>query len=95
MSNASATCNGHNLNADIGDAAGTSSNCGVIQNSNVPFRCLFGGQWRDHASVARSELTAPLCGSCTRVGDIPGELDLISKLVLVRRLVEEGPLQLA
>jgi len=35
MSNTSATCNGHNLNADIGNAHGTNSGCGVIQNSNA------------------------------------------------------------
>lgn len=36
MSNNSATCNGHNLNADIGDAHATNRNCGVVQNSNMP-----------------------------------------------------------
>jgi Flp pilus assembly protein TadG len=36
MSNTGATCNGHNLNANIGDAHGTNSGCGVTQNSNVP-----------------------------------------------------------
>ena len=35
MSNTSATCNGHNLNADIGDAHGTNTNCGTVQNSNT------------------------------------------------------------
>src|SRR5262249_37868840 len=36
MSNTSATCNGHNLNADYGDAHTTNSNCGVVPSSNVP-----------------------------------------------------------
>jgi len=36
MSNTSATCHGHNLNASIGNAAGTNSGCGNTQNSNVP-----------------------------------------------------------
>src|SRR5689334_9923549 len=36
MSNTTATCNGHNLNAAIGDAVGTNSGCGITQNSNVP-----------------------------------------------------------
>jgi Flp pilus assembly protein TadG len=36
MSNTSASCTGHNLNANIGNAHGTNSGCGVIQNSNVP-----------------------------------------------------------
>jgi Flp pilus assembly protein TadG len=35
-SNADATCNGHDLNADFGDAVGTSSGCGSAQNSGVP-----------------------------------------------------------
>jgi hypothetical protein len=35
MSDTSATCNGHNLGASIGDAVGTNSGCGKIQNSNV------------------------------------------------------------
>lgn len=36
MSNTSATCNGHNLNANVGDAHTTNNGCGVIENSNVP-----------------------------------------------------------
>jgi hypothetical protein len=36
MSNSGSTCNGHNLNANIGDAHGTNNGCGIIQNSNVP-----------------------------------------------------------
>ena len=36
MSNANATCNGHDLDAVYGDAAGTNSGCGNTQNSNVP-----------------------------------------------------------
>jgi Flp pilus assembly protein TadG len=36
MANSSSTCNGHNLNAGIGDAHGTNNGCGIIQNSNVP-----------------------------------------------------------
>ena len=36
MSNTSATCNGHNLNADNGDAHKTDNGCGVNENSNVP-----------------------------------------------------------
>jgi len=36
MSNNDATCNGHNLNASIGDAHGTNNGCGITQNSNVP-----------------------------------------------------------
>jgi Flp pilus assembly protein TadG len=36
MSNTSATCNGHNLQADVGDAHGTNTNCGVVQHSNMP-----------------------------------------------------------
>ena len=36
MSNAGARCNGNNLGADYGDAAGTNDGCGVVQRSNVP-----------------------------------------------------------
>jgi len=35
MSNTSSTCNGHNLNAAVGDAAGTNNGCGNTQRSNV------------------------------------------------------------
>ncbi len=36
MSNGNATCNGHDLEATYGDAAGVNNGCGNIQNSNVP-----------------------------------------------------------
>lgn len=36
MANGDATCNGHNLGADVGDAHGSNSGCGVTQNSNAP-----------------------------------------------------------
>jgi Flp pilus assembly protein TadG len=36
MSNAGATCNGHNLGADYGDAAGANNGCGVVQRQYVP-----------------------------------------------------------
>jgi hypothetical protein len=36
MSDTNATCNGHDLNVDIGDAAGTNNGCGLEQNSNMP-----------------------------------------------------------
>jgi hypothetical protein len=36
MSNTAATCNGHNLGADNGDAHGTNNGCGVAEHSNVP-----------------------------------------------------------
>ena len=35
MSDTTSTCNGHNLNADIGNAHGTNDGCGVIENSGV------------------------------------------------------------
>lgn len=35
MSNTDATCHGHNLNANFGDAHGTNNGCGITQNSNV------------------------------------------------------------
>lgn len=36
MSNTGATCNGSNLNANIGEAHGTNNGCGVVQKSNAP-----------------------------------------------------------
>jgi Flp pilus assembly protein TadG len=36
MSNTTATCNGHNLGADVGDAHGSNNGCGVQTNSNQP-----------------------------------------------------------
>jgi Flp pilus assembly protein TadG len=36
MSNTSATCHGHNLNANVGDAHGTDDGCGIQQKSNAP-----------------------------------------------------------
>jgi hypothetical protein len=35
MSNTDAVCNGHDLNADVGDAHGTNDGCGNKRNSNV------------------------------------------------------------
>lgn len=35
MSNAGARCNGNNLGADYGDAAGKNDGCGIVQRSNV------------------------------------------------------------
>lgn len=36
MSNTDMLCNGHDLDADYGDAHGSSSGCGNVQTSNVP-----------------------------------------------------------
>lgn len=36
MSNNDATCNGHDLGADYGDAHGRSVGCGAVQDSNMP-----------------------------------------------------------
>jgi Flp pilus assembly protein TadG len=36
MSNTSATCSGHDLNAHFGDAHGSSSGCGATQHSDMP-----------------------------------------------------------
>lgn len=36
MSNGGATCHGHDLGADYGDAAGSNNGCGVAEDSNVP-----------------------------------------------------------
>lgn len=47
ISNTGATCNGHNLGADIGSAHGINSGCGVTQNSNV---ALLGDPYAGRAS---------------------------------------------
>ena len=36
MSNSDAQCNGHDLNAEYGDAAGSNNGCGIRRQSNVP-----------------------------------------------------------
>jgi hypothetical protein len=36
MSNTGATCNGHNLGADYGDAHYTNNGCGIVPSSNMP-----------------------------------------------------------
>lgn len=48
MSNTDSVCTGHNLNANVGDAAGTNNGCGITQNSGVtpiadPFSSLASG----------------------------------------------------
>jgi Flp pilus assembly protein TadG len=55
MSNSGATCNGHNLGADVGDAHGTNNGCGTVQNSNVP-------QASDAFASLASNLPANSCG---------------------------------
>ena len=55
MSNTGATCHGHNLNAAIGDAHGTNSGCGIIQNSNMPVA-------QDPYKGLASNIPADTCG---------------------------------
>jgi Flp pilus assembly protein TadG len=55
MSNTSATCNGHNLNANYGDAHGTNNGCGITQNSNVPIV-------KDPYSGMAANIPADTCG---------------------------------
>jgi Flp pilus assembly protein TadG len=55
MSNSGSTCNGHNLNANIGDAHGTNNGCGIIQNSNVPTE-------KDPYKALASNIPADTCG---------------------------------
>ena len=56
MSNTSATCNGSNLNATVGNAHGTNNGCGVTQNSNV-------STVSDAYSGFASHIPADSCGS--------------------------------
>ena len=55
-SNGSMTCHGHNLGAPIGDAVGTNSGCGIIQNSNVP-------PISDPYAALASNIPTDTCGS--------------------------------
>jgi len=54
-SNASAICHGSDINADYGDAVGTSNNCGKAQNSGVPATA-------DPYSGLASNIPADTCG---------------------------------
>ena len=58
ISNTDATCNGHDLNADVGDAHGTNDGCGLKRHSNVP---KIGDQYSGLASniVSDSSCTDP------------------------------------
>jgi Flp pilus assembly protein TadG len=60
MSNSAATCNGSNLNANFGLAAGTNSGCGNTQYSNVP---VVSDPYASMASNIPSTITGPK-GSC-------------------------------
>lgn len=55
MSNTGARCNGHDLGADYGDAAGTNDGCGEVQNSNVPVM-------PDQNAARASNIPADPCG---------------------------------
>jgi Flp pilus assembly protein TadG len=55
MSNTGATCNGHNLNADVGSAHLTNNGCGIVQNSNMPVVA-------DPYSGLASHIPADTCG---------------------------------
>jgi Flp pilus assembly protein TadG len=56
MSDTSATCNGGNLKANVGDAVGTNSGCGIVQNSNVT-------AVQDPYKGLASNIPADTCGS--------------------------------
>lgn len=56
MSNTTATCHGHNLNATYGDAVGTNSGCGITQHSNV-------SPVADPYAGLASNIPANTCGS--------------------------------
>jgi Flp pilus assembly protein TadG len=56
MSNSSAVCHGSNLNADYGDAHLTSTNCGIVPESNVPTLA-------DPYAYLASNIPANTCGS--------------------------------
>ena len=61
MSNNDADCNGHNLGADYGDAAGTNNGCGVVPHSNRPTMA-------DPFSSLASNIPPDPCGGGGRPG---------------------------
>lgn len=65
MSNADAKCNGNNLGADYGDAAGTNNGCGVVQRSNVP-------KLADPYAYLASNIPADPCGGVYPQMGMPG-----------------------
>jgi hypothetical protein len=56
MSDTTSTCNGHDLNAAVGDAVGTNNGCGIVQNSNV-------SAVADPYSGLASNIPSNTCGS--------------------------------
>jgi Flp pilus assembly protein TadG len=56
MSNTNASCNGHDLDADVGDAHGTNDGCGNRRNSNVPVAA-------DPYAALASNIPSASCGS--------------------------------
>lgn len=84
-SNTSMTCNGHDLDADFGDAAGTNNGCGNVQSSNMP---TVPDNYAGHASnipsnpcgsypgvtwaggVRNLTGTTTICGTLTLSGDV-------------------------
>ncbi|MGO4571818.1 TadE/TadG family type IV pilus assembly protein [Microvirga sp. 2TAF3] len=66
MSNAGARCNGNNLGADYGDAAGTNNGCGVVQRSNVP-------PLADPYAGLRTNIESHVCSGTPPYPQIPGK----------------------
>lgn len=62
MANSDATCHGHNLNANIGDAHGTNSGCGNIQHSNMPMATDCASGCTINYSGLVSNIPADPCG---------------------------------
>lgn len=71
MSNADARCNGNNLGADYGDAAGKNDGCGVVQRSNVP-------RLADPYAGLSSNIPPDTCPSYPQMGQA-GSADQVTK----------------
>jgi hypothetical protein len=54
MSNSNANCNGHDLNADYGDAFGTNDDCGKVRRNNV-------AKYKDQYAEMADNITEPSC----------------------------------
>jgi Flp pilus assembly protein TadG len=86
-SNSSMTCNGHNLNADFGDAAGTNNGCGNVQNSNMP-------TVPDNYSGLASNIPSNPCGSYPGVTWAGGTRNLTGTTTICGTLTLSGDVTL-
>ena len=102
MSNAGATCNGHNLGAPIGAAHNTNNGCGVTQYSNVaavtdPYAALAGNIPRNTCSSYPQEPTSkkapalPASNLWTGTHSLSGNVVICGDLQLTGNVLINAP----